>query len=151
MHKLAYQKIGKRVFNYINISSVDTNIEDIIGKIETKYIEVDVINKLVHKDTVTGKYKYIDKCDTVIESIKKHINADVSLIINSDNKDAATLLVQSNEIAPEESVSYHVIKTGDVYELYKKSTEQVDIGYVRSCKVLKYKVTKVGEYIDPQL
>jgi hypothetical protein len=153
--KLAYQKIGmKGIVKYINFN--EFNIEDIIGKTEIKYTQI--TDKIVYKDAITGNCKYIDKCGDICNTILAAFpedSATIEFITNGKNidinkKDITTLLMDPTKPIVE-GTTLHVIQTGNTYELYKRYTESIDIGYLVSNKVLKYKVEKIGEYLDPQL
>jgi len=158
MYRLAYQQAQCKMLKYVNFDKF--NIEDIIGKVETKYIEVKVntIDKIVYKDISSEKHKYIDKLDNVINSITNHVktefsyNGSVTLMSNNNvNQDINKLLILPTETQVEDS--YHVLQNqkNDSYELYKKYSELVETGYFVSTKVPKPKVVKVGEYFEPQL
>jgi len=147
------------VFKYVDLKKF--NVEDIIGKVETRYIDIKVntTDKIVYRDVVTGKHKYIDKKDNMINSIIHHVKSEnnvpqidnLTLIVNDKNQDIDTLLITPNETKKEDS--YYVVQNliCDMYELYHKYFELEETGYFMSNKVFKPKLKRWGDYFEPQL
>ena len=152
---MVYEKNEEMALKYIDFKII--NIKDVIGEVQTKYVEVNINNKIIFKDIKTGKYKYIDKKNNKIyESILDHVLC-VHGKINRDNvmqiyeKDMTKELIEKdNEIK-----GMYIIKNNDldvnIYELYNKKVEIIDNGWIITNKVPKIDIIKIGEYIEPEL
>jgi hypothetical protein len=155
LYKLAYQQAKYNIFKFIDFNKF--NIEDIIGKVETTYtnVKVSITDKFVYKNIITGTYNYVDKKDTIHDSIIEHINLqkdniddliqNITFITNASDMNQLPNPNETNEIL------FYVLQVGNTYELYKKYNEIVDVGIFLSNKVQKPKIEKIGEYFDPQL
>jgi len=133
LYRLAYQKVKDAMMIYVNFNKFSSR--DIIGEVDTKCVEVKVpldglhlsVDKIVYKDSTTGKYVYIEKKDTIIDSILHHNHIkynrsqidSVNVIVNDKNQDVNMLIVPNESMTESES-SFHVVQVGETYELYKQ-------------------------------
>jgi hypothetical protein len=129
------------------------NIGDVNEKIETRIVEV--TNKIIYEDLQTGKYKYVDKKNNLLESVLDHIRciygqSEYENIKNNYSASRATP-VEIEKNLDNQTEGLYLIKVSDNYELYKKTTEMINNGWIRNNLVPQVKKIKLGKYFEVDL
>ena len=158
--RLAYQMGGIEVLKYIDFNKV--KIEDIIEKIQTKYVEIDIVNKIIFKDAKTKIYKYINKNINTYDTILKHITImfagielnDIKYIYSQEKDHIDEIIKQQKD--DKEQYKMLLIRKANIYKLYDKTINISTSEWISSFitlynnqKLINF--VKVGKYIDPDI
>ena len=148
--QLAYQQSGKEILKWIDFDQI--KIEEIIGKVETRTIEINVINKIIYKDLQTGQSQYLDKKNSLYETVLDHISLVYGAVASTDIENLFERKMSADEILKDDNITgLYLIKTEYTYELYGKTIEMKNNGWLRDNLIPEVKTVKLIEYFEPRI
>lgn len=151
----AYNTSGNSVLKYVDFSTIQ--LEDVVKKITTQIVEINVANKIIYKNYETGEYHYIDRLDGLYPTVLNHIQSQYNeseynnIKKLSDQSNQPDQPDQSNQSNDDDDKRPYIIKKNNAYYLYKKVVEIRDVGWILSNTSKEIKNIKVSKYFEPNL
>lgn len=103
---------------------------------------------IVYEDLTNNTFKKIEVKNDVNSSIIDYINEIYGNQVATDVKNICNDQTSVEKMMNEKYIGIFYVKTGDqVYELYDKKEENINIGWIRNNFVKKYTTIKLGRFI----
>ena len=145
--QLAYQQSGTEILQYINFDRV--KIEEIIEKVETRTIEINVINQIIYKDLQTSQFKYLNKKNNLYETVLDHVCQVYGQLECTNVKNTFEKNLSQNEILKDENIKgLYLIKKESTYHLYRKTIEVKNNGWIRDHLIPEAKTVQLMKYFE---
>ena len=101
---------------------------------------------------VTCRHKYIDKKNNLYESVLFHVRNIYGEAEHDNIKNLYEKSISQEEILSDDNVTgLYIIKIDETYNLYKKTVEMKNNGWIRKNLIPEVKNIRLAEYFEAEL